>query len=172
MNKYPRRAQNLNISIKYKIKHVFQITTKTNNEPNFQYTKLSVIELVLTDKRNLSGARPRSACGKSFSCRFSLSAARNVITKVTEYAVSDFSFSSPSRKVWTSLSVSDTDFQCFISLNPKKFRQTTSHWEWCRLCRSFINRKQLIGDIKHTRKKMSYYLRLSQDWISLYNTAV
>ena len=56
MNKYPRRAQNLNISIKYKIKHVFQITTKTNNEPNFQYTKLSVIELVLTDKRNLSGA--------------------------------------------------------------------------------------------------------------------
>ena len=85
MNKYPRRAQNLNISIKCKIKHVFQITTKTNNEPNFQYTKLSVIELVLTDKRNLSGARPRSACGKSFSCRFSLSAARNVITKATEY---------------------------------------------------------------------------------------
>ena len=129
MNKYPRRAQNLNISINFKIKHVFQITTKTNNEPNFQYTKLSVIELVLTDKRNLSGARPRSACGKSFSCRFSLSAARNVITKATEYAFSDFSFSSPSRKVWTSLSVSDTDFQCFISLKSEKSSEKRPHIE-------------------------------------------
>ena len=32
------------------------ITTKTNNGPNFQYRKLSVIKLVLTDGRNLSGS--------------------------------------------------------------------------------------------------------------------
>ena len=42
-------------------------TTKTNNGcfSNFQYTKFSVIDLVLTDKRNLSGKWPKSACGKS-----------------------------------------------------------------------------------------------------------
>ena len=81
--------------------------------PTFQYTKFSVIELVLTDKRNLSGTRQKSACSKSFSCRFLLSAAKNVITKATEYVISGFSFSSPSRKVWTSLSVSDTEISVF-----------------------------------------------------------
>ena len=74
------------------------ISTKTNNEPNFQYTKLSVIELVLTHKKNLSGAQPKSACGKYFSCQFLLSATGNAITKATEYVISGFSFSSPSRK--------------------------------------------------------------------------
>ena len=32
---------------------------------NFQHTKFSVIDLVLTDKRNLSGKWPKFACGKS-----------------------------------------------------------------------------------------------------------
>ena len=42
-------------------------TTKANNGcfSNFQYTKFSVIDLVLTDKRNISGKWPKSACGKS-----------------------------------------------------------------------------------------------------------
>ena len=35
------------------------VTTKTNNGPNFHYT---VNELVVTDRRNLSGTRPKSAC--------------------------------------------------------------------------------------------------------------
>ena len=120
---------------------------KKNNEPNFQYTKLSVIELVLTHKKNLSGARPKSACGKYFSCRFSLSAAGNAITKATEYIISGFSFSSPSRKVWMSLSISDTDFQCFILLNPKKFWQKTF---------IFINLK--AADWRYqTQEKKPYY---------------
>ena len=76
--------------------------------------------------------------------------------------------------LWTSLSVSDTDFSLFFwSYNPKIFRKTTFDWEWWRLCRSFINltewRKgrraktyqQLIGDInrtaKHTWKNIVFF---------------
>ena len=58
----------------------------------FNIKKFSVVGLVLTDRRNLPGRRPKSACGKPFSCRFSFSAARNVITKVTEYVTFCFSF--------------------------------------------------------------------------------
>ena len=47
------------------------------NGRNFQVTKFSFIDFVLTGRRNLSGKRPKSACGKFSSCRFSLSAARN-----------------------------------------------------------------------------------------------
>ena len=45
--------------------------TETNNGPNFQYTKFSFIDLVLTDKRNLSGKWPKSACSRSidFCCQ-------------------------------------------------------------------------------------------------------
>ena len=72
--------------------------------------------------------------------------------------LSVFGFSSFSRKVWTSLSVSDTDFSVFWQPQSEKFRQTTLDWEWWRLRRSFINliewrerlvtSQQLIGDIK------------------------
>ena len=104
------------------------ITTKTNNGPSFQYRNLSVIELDLTNRRNLSGKRPKSAYGKSVSARFSFSAARNFITNDTEYVgfgffffLFVFWFSSPPWKVWTSVSVSDTDSLVFSSHGPKKF---------------------------------------------------
>ena len=63
----------------------------------------------------LSGKRPKSVSGKSFSCRFSFPATKNANTKGTEYVTFGFSFCilvffSPFRKVWTALSVSDTDF--------------------------------------------------------------
>ena len=54
--------------------------------------KFSVIDLVLTDRRNLSDTRPKSACGKSSSSRFSFSAVRNAITKVTDFVTFGFSF--------------------------------------------------------------------------------
>ena len=47
------------------------ITTKRNNGPNFQYAKFTVNELVHTDRRNLSGIREKSDCGKSSNCWFS-----------------------------------------------------------------------------------------------------
>ena len=69
--------------------------------------------------RNLSGTRLKSACYKSSSCRFSFSAPRNFITKATEFVtfvfLSVFWFSSPSRKAWTPLSESDTDFSVFLA---------------------------------------------------------
>ena len=56
-------------------------TTKTNNGRSFQYTKFSVIDLVLTDKRNISDTRAKSACGKFSSYRFSFSAISNTRNK-------------------------------------------------------------------------------------------
>ena len=85
-----------------------------NNSRNFRCTKFSFTDFVLTDRRSLLGKRPKWVSGKSSSCRFSFSAERNAYTKATEYATFGFSlvywFSSPFRKVWTSLSFSDTDF--------------------------------------------------------------
>ena len=76
--------------------------------------------MVLTDRRNLLGTRAKSASDKSSSSRFSLPAAkspRNANTKATEYValvfLSVFWFSSPYRKVSTSLSVRDTEFLVF-----------------------------------------------------------
>ena len=66
---------------------------KINNGRNFQFTKFSFIDFVLTDGRSLSGKRPKSASGKSSSCRFSFSAERNANTKATEYVTFGFSFS-------------------------------------------------------------------------------
>ena len=67
-------------------------------------------------------AAPSTSCTRTFVyeawiCRFSFSAARNAITHATEYVTFGFSFRisvfSPSRKVWMSLSESDTDFSVF-----------------------------------------------------------
>ena len=56
----------------------------------FSFTKFSFIEFVLTNRRSLSGKRPKLACGKSSSSQFSLSAERNANTKATEYITFGF----------------------------------------------------------------------------------
>ena len=66
---------------------------QNNNGLNFQFTKFSFSDFVLTDRRSLSGEQPKSASGKSFSCQFSFSAERNANTKATEYVTFGFSFS-------------------------------------------------------------------------------
>ena len=66
---------------------------KNNNGHNFQFKKFSSIDFVLTDRRSLSGKRPKSASDKSSSRRFSFSAERNANTKATEYVTFGFSFS-------------------------------------------------------------------------------
>ena len=63
------------------------------NGCNFQFTKFSFIDFVLTKRRSLSGKLPKSASGKSSSCGFSFLAERNAIIKATEYATFGFSFS-------------------------------------------------------------------------------
>ena len=148
------------------------ITTKPNYEPSYQYIKFLVIELVLTDKRNLSGTRPKSACGKFSSCREKCHY-QSYWVRNFRFFFSHFGFLSPLGKFKTSLSVSDTDFQCSSSHNPKQFLQTTLDWERWRLCRSFINLtewrerrvtcQQLNGDIKHVKNYLissGVFLRL------------
>ena len=142
--------------------------TKTKMVVIFQFSKFSFIEFVLIERRSLSGKRPKSARGKSSSCRFSFSAERNANTKAAEYLTFDFSFSilfsSPSRKVWASLSVSDTDF--FSRHNSRIFKTNSLYWESWRLCRSFtsltewrqgqVTFQQLISYI-NTRKKTIFF---------------
>ena len=94
------------------------ITTKTNNGPHLQYKKFSVLELALTDRRNLSGTRPKSTCSKSSSYWFSFSAMRSAITKATEYVT--FGFSSHREKFERHCLWAIRIFQCFNSHNPKK----------------------------------------------------
>ena len=64
---------------------------KNNNGCNFQFTKLSFNDFVLTDRRSLSGKWPKSASGKSSSFQFSFSAEKNANTKATEYITFGFS---------------------------------------------------------------------------------
>ena len=51
-----------------------------------------ILSYLLAVRRNPFGKRKKSACSKSSSCRFSFSAARNAITKATEYVPLGFSF--------------------------------------------------------------------------------
>ena len=76
---------------------------KNDNGRNFQFTKFSFIDFVLTDRRSLSGKRPKSASDKSSSCQFSFSAERNANTKAAEYETVGFSFSKGGKflkKLW------------------------------------------------------------------------
>ena len=59
---------------------------KNKSGRNFRFTKSSFIDFILTDRRSLSGKRPKSAGGKSSGCRFSFSDERSANTKATEYA--------------------------------------------------------------------------------------
>ena len=65
---------------------------KNNNGRNFQFRNFSFIDFILTDTRCLSGKRPKSASGKSSSCRFSFLAERNADTNATEFVPFGFSF--------------------------------------------------------------------------------
>ena len=147
--------------------------TKTNNGRNFQYKKFSIIDLVLADRRTLSGTRSKSACGISTSCPFSFSALRSAITKANEYVTIGFTFrilvffpllGKFKRHSLRAIRI----FQCFSSHIPKdKFREMTLNWEWWRLYRSFVSLTerrerrvtcpQLICDIKQTRKNTIFF---------------
>ena len=65
---------------------------KNNNGHNFQFTKFSFNDFALIDRGSLLSKRLKSACGKSSSCRFSVTAARYAITKATEYVTFGFYF--------------------------------------------------------------------------------
>ena len=78
-------------------KHVKKIRKNASNHygnrqwHNFLFTKFSVIEFLLTERRIFSYTRLKQACGRPSSCLFSSSAARNTITQV-KYVTFGFSF--------------------------------------------------------------------------------
>ena len=70
---------------------------KNNNGRNFQFTKFSFIDFFLTDRRSLSGKRPKSASGKS-SQRREMLTPKPLNTQLSVF-LSVYWFSSLSRKV-------------------------------------------------------------------------
>ena len=100
-------------------KIVMKYEHKNSYGRNFQFTKFLFIDFFLTDRRNLSDTREKSACGKSSSCRFSSSAAGNAITKAIEYITFGFPFRIlvfSAFKDSLNVTVSDTDFSVFKQL--------------------------------------------------------
>ena len=79
------------LALGLKMKKCVELLQKRTMGVVFNLQNLS-FDLVLTDSRNLSGTRPKSACGKSSDSRFSISAKRNVITTATEYVTFGFYF--------------------------------------------------------------------------------
>ena len=110
-------------------KNALNIDYKNNNGRKFQFTKFSLIDFVLTDRRNLSGKRQKLASGKSSSCWLSFSAERCGNTKATKCVTFSFVlvywFPTPSKKVWTLQSVGDTHILVFYRRDSRKFRQKT-----------------------------------------------
>ena len=100
-------------------KNVLNYEYKNNYGCNFQFTKFLFIDFFLTNRRNLSDTRAKSACGKPSSCRFSSSAAGNAITKAIEYITFGFPFRIlvfSAFKDSLNVAVSDTDFSVFKQL--------------------------------------------------------
>ena len=131
---------------------------KNNNGRNSQFTKLSFIYFVLTDRSSILGKRPKQAIDKSSRCRFSFSAYRNANTKATKYVTFGFSFS---------ISVFLTFCQQYVFFNilTAIIRRSSD--------KQFVLR---IVKALHTCKKYDIFSHVlngfSQGQISLCNTAV
>ena len=101
---------------------------KNNDGRYFQFTKLSFIDFVPTDRRNPSGNRQKLACGKSFICRFSFSAAEKRHYQSHWIRSLRFFFSYVGflqgrferHRLWAIWI-----FQCFSGRNPREW------WSWC-----------------------------------------
>ena len=140
MNKKEKDRQSLNknrkvLSAKAQDEEMCGIITKTTMGVIFFIQNSQILTLSLPTEEIYSGTRPKSASDKSSSCQFSSQPRKMPLPKQLSVFLFVFWFSSPSRKVWTSLSLSDTGFSVFTSHNPRKFRQMTMDWEWLRLCR-------------------------------------
>ena len=67
--------------------------TKTTIVVIFDLQNSDLLTLSLQTEEVFQGKQPKSASGKSSSCRFSFSAERNANIKATEYVTFRFSFS-------------------------------------------------------------------------------
>ena len=106
---------------------------KIHNGHNFQFTKFSFIDFVLTDRRRLSGKQPKSASGKSSSCRFLFSAERNANTKVTEYVTFGFFFNIGFLPLLEKFVLESTVDGIFLSFVPliQTLQIYSNEWSYC-----------------------------------------
>ena len=107
-------------------------------------------------KEIFSCTRPKSARGKSSSCRFSFSATRNTNYPGQgpnwRFFFSYFVFLPfPGNFEWHCL-LEIRIFSFFFLPTMRKSQHATLDWERPPLCHSFMNLTQLIGDIKHMQK--------------------
>ena len=87
-----RKKQSYSASaIRLKMKKCVEPLQKQTMGVAFFLQNSQLLTFALTKKEIFSCTRPKSACGKSSSCRFSFSATRNTITQVKELT-SGFSF--------------------------------------------------------------------------------
>ena len=163
---------------------------KNNNGRNFPFTKFSFIDFVLTERRILSGKRPKSVSDKSFSCRISSSAERNANTKATEYITFGFSFSILIFfAFWESLKFTVCQWYGFFSVSAAIIRESSDKQLVFRIVKAlpFIHQPDRVApkasDVsaadwlyQHTWKNTIFFhvccYGFSQGRKSLYNPAV
>ena len=120
----------------------------------FDPKNFSVIHFFLTDRRYIF-----RNCGKSFSCGFSCSDARNATIKATEYVTFDFSFRIlvlfPSQEI---LNVTVSKKYEFFIVLAAKIRENFDKLPWIESGEDLIKwrerrvmRQQLIGDITYAQ---------------------
>ena len=100
------------------------IITETNNGHNFQFTKFSVTDFLLNDRKKVFQVHSQNRPAAIFRGQKSISVLSREKFFYQSHWIRNFRFflssvwpSSPSRQFWTTVSVSDTNsvFQCFRS---------------------------------------------------------
>lgn len=170
------------------------IITETNNGHKFQFTKLSVTDFFLNDRKNVFQVHSQNRLVAIFRGQKSISVLSREKFFYQSHRIRNFRFflssvwpSSPSRQFWTTVSVSDTNsvFQCFRSghnsrkhwiENGEGFAIYSSTWQSGAKGAKGVTCQQLIGDVKHAWKiivfSLLYSYGFSQGWKSLKNTAI
>ena len=170
------------------------IITETNNGHKFQFTKFSVTDFFLNDRKKVFQVHSQNRLVAIFREQKSISVLSREKFFYQSHWIRNFRFflssvwpSSPSRQFWTTVSVSDTNsvFQCFRSghnsrkhwiENGEGFAIYSSTWQSGAKGAKGVTCQQLIGDVKHAWKiivfSLLYSYGFSQGWKSLKNTAI
>ena len=121
------------------------IITETKNGHKFQFTKFSVTDFFLNDRKKVFQVHSQNRPVAIFRGQKSISVLSREKFFYQSHWIRNFRFfrssvwpSSPSRQFWTTASVSDTNsvFQCFRSGHNSKKKLD---WEWWGLCYLFVN---------------------------------
>ena len=142
------------------------IITETNNGHKFQFTKFSVTDFFLNDRKKVFQVHSQNRLVAIFRGQKSISVLSREKFFYQSHWIRNFRFflssvwpSSPSRQFWTTVSVSDTNsvFQCFRSghnsrkhwiENGEGFAIYSSTWQSGAKGAKGVTCQQLIGDVK------------------------